>query len=158
MLDVALEGGVNFIDTADIYNRDAGESASEAIVGRWLRKASDRRRQTVLATKVYGTTGDGPNDGGLSARHIQLACEASLRRLHTTWIDVYMLHHVDLTVRWDETLEALQRLIAQGKILYVGTSNFAAWQMTTLHLTARERSMFGPISEQSPVQPRGAAR
>lgn len=150
MLDVAIDRGVNFIDTADIYNRDAGDDRSESIVGRWLSDDAGRRQQVILATKVYGTTGAGVNDRGLSARHIQLACDESLRRLRTDWIDVYMLHHVDRAVQPEETLEALSRLIAQGKILYVGTSNFAAWQLTALHLTATVRSMLGLVSEQSP--------
>ena len=150
MLSRAFDAGVTFLDTADIYNRRLGDDATEFVIGRWLRDQPGRRQQVVLATKAYGVTGDGANDFGLSARHIRLACEESLRRLRTDWIDLYMLHHVDLTVRWEETLEALDRLIVQGKVLYIGTSNFAAWQLTTLHLTARERKLFGPISEESP--------
>lgn len=150
ILNRALDAGITFIDTADIYNRGQGEAASEPVIGRWFAEQTSRRQQVILATKVYGVTGLGPNDAGLSARHIRLACEESLRRLRTDWIDVYMLHHVDLTVRWEETLGALDRLIAQGKILYSGTSNFAAWQLTSMHLTARERKQLGPVSEQSP--------
>jgi aryl-alcohol dehydrogenase-like predicted oxidoreductase len=150
MLSRAFDDGVTFVDTADTYNRRLGDEATELVIGRWLGDALGRRQQVVLATKVYGATGDGANDSGLSARHIRLACEESLRRLRTDWIDIYMLHHVDLTVRWEETLEALGRLIDQGKILYIGTSNFAAWQLTTLHLISCEREMLGLISEQSP--------
>jgi aryl-alcohol dehydrogenase-like predicted oxidoreductase len=150
ILSRALEAGITFVDTADIYNRGQGEGASEPMIGRWLAEETSRREQIILATKVYGTTGGGSNDAGLSARHIRLACDESLRRLRTDWIDIYMLHHVDLTVRWEETLEALDRLMAQGKILYSGTCNFAGWQLTSMHLTARERKHFGPISEQSP--------
>jgi aryl-alcohol dehydrogenase-like predicted oxidoreductase len=150
ILSRALDAGVTFLDTADIYNRQQGDGASEPVIGRWFAEGNTRRQQVILATKVYGVTGPGSNDAGLSARHIRLACEESLRRLRTDWIDVYMLHHVDLTVRWEETLEALDRLIAQGKILYTGTCNFAAWQLTSMHLTARERNQVGPVSEQSP--------
>lgn len=150
MLSRALDGGLIFLDTADIYNLRRGEEASEIVIGRWLEEDPSRRQRVVLSTKVYGVTGDGANDSGLSARHIRLACEESLRRLRTDWIDIYMLHHVHLAVRWEETLEALQKLIVQGKILYIGTCNFAAWHLTTLHLTARARTMFGLVSEQSP--------
>lgn len=150
MLSRALAEGVFFLDTADIYNREELENPSEVIIGRWFGEDRARRQRVVLATKVYGVTGEGANDRGLSARHIRLACEESLRRLRTDWIDLYILHHVDRTVHWEETLDALERLKTEGKILYYGTSNFAAWQLTGLHLTACVRNMFGPISEQSP--------
>jgi NDP-hexose 2,3-enoyl reductase len=149
ILSRGLDAGITCIDTADIYNRSQGLDASEIIVGRWLDEDRSRRQQIVLSTKVFGTTGDGPNDAGLSARHMRLACDESLRRLRTDWIDLYVLHHVDMSVRWDETLDALDRLAAAGKILYVGTSNFAAWHLTAMHLTASARGMFGPVSEQS---------
>ena len=141
----ALGAGVSFFDTADIYGPNG---LTEEIVGRWLAK-DDPREQVVLATKLYRPMGPGPNDGGLSARHIVKACEASLRRLQTDWIDVYQMHHVERTTPWEEIWQAMEVLIAQGKVIYVGSSNFAGWHIARAQEVARSRGMFGLVSEQS---------
>jgi len=121
IIERALEGGINFIDTANVYN--AGES--ENIVGRAL-KANGRRDSIVLATKVHGDVGTGPNERGNSRYHILKACEDSLRRLQTDHIDLYQLHRPVMDMPQDETLRALDDLVHQGKVLYLGASNFAA--------------------------------
>jgi len=148
IMDAALTAGVQFFDTANVYGGKAGKGASEQIVGRWLR-SGNRREQVVLATKVYGRMGDGPNERGLSARHVRAACEASLRRLGTDHIDLYQMHHADLPTAWDEVWQAMELLVQQGKVLYVGSSNFAAWQLTEMHLRARQHGRIGLVSEQS---------
>jgi len=151
----ACDAGINFIDTADVYGTWHGRSPqdhrgwTEEILGRWLRDSPVRREQIVLATKVYLDIGPGPNDRGLSAYHIRSACEASLRRLQTDHIDVYQMHHIQRTTPWDEIWEAFETLIRQGKVLYIGSSNFAGWDIATACLTARERRLFGPVSEQT---------
>jgi NDP-hexose 2,3-enoyl reductase len=145
IMDHALAAGVNFFDTADIYGP---RGITEEIVGRWLVKDTNRS-QVVLATKVYQPMGEGKNDRGLSARHIVQACEASLRRLQTDWIDVYQMHHVDRATPWEEIWQAMDLLVAQGKVLYVGSSNFAGWHITRAQETARARNTFGLVSEQS---------
>lgn len=150
MLDRALDAGVNLIDTANSYNHSLGDNRSEGIIGRWLAAGAGRRDRIVLCTKVFGNLGHGPNDGGLSAWHIQRACDDSLRRLNTDRIDIYHMHHVDRETPWEETLEALTRLIHQGKVLYIASSNFAAWQMVSVHLAALRGGAFGLLSEQSP--------
>jgi aryl-alcohol dehydrogenase-like predicted oxidoreductase len=122
LIDRALDAGVNFIDTADIY----GRGLSEEIVGRAL---GDRRHRVVLATKVRGAMGDGPNDSGLSRAHILSACEASLRRLRTETIDLYQAHWPDLETPLEETLRAFDDLVRAGKVRYVGCSNFPAWML-----------------------------
>ena len=136
---------MNFFDTADIYGP---RGITEEIVGRWLVKDTNRS-QVVLATKVYQPMGEGKNDRGLSARHIVQACEASLRRLQTDWIDLYQMHHVDRATPWEEIWQAMDMLVAQGKVLYVGSSNFAGWHITRAQETARARNSFGLVSEQS---------
>lgn len=146
----AIERGVNLIDTANIYNFKSDNDCTEALVGSWLEENRTYRDDLILCTKVYGSIGPGPNDRGLSARHIRLQCEASLRRLRTDRIDVYTLHHVDRNTPFEETLFELDRLREQGKIVYYATSNFAAWQLSALHLTAKALSIPGPIFEQSP--------
>jgi NDP-hexose C3-ketoreductase / dTDP-4-oxo-2-deoxy-alpha-D-pentos-2-ene 2,3-reductase len=103
----------------------------------------------VLATKVYGATGDGPNDRRLSARHIRQACDDSLKRLQTDRIDLYQMHHVDRGTPWDEIWQAMEQLIRAGKILYVGSSNFAAWHIVKANCAAKERGLLGVVSEQS---------
>jgi aryl-alcohol dehydrogenase-like predicted oxidoreductase len=103
----------------------------------------------VLATKVFGRMGEGPNDRGLSARHIVLACEGSLRRLRTDYIDLYQMHHVDREAPWEEVWEAMERLLRAGKILYVGSSNFAAWHIAQCNAVAQQRNLLGLVSEQS---------
>ena len=149
ILDAALDAGINFVDTANVYGWKRGEGVTERILGRWFAQGGGRRERVVLATKVYGIMGDGPNDRGLSARHIVRACEDSLRRLQTDWIDLYQMHHVDRDTPWDEIWEAMERLVRQGKVLYVGSSNFAAWHIVAAQEAARRRHLLGLVSEQS---------
>ena len=149
IMDRALEAGVQFFDTANVYGRQAGRGATETIVGDWFAQGDGRREQVVLATKVYGTMGDGPNDQHLSARHIRQACEDSLRRLRTDHIDLYQMHHVDRSTPWEEIWQAMEQLIRAGKVLYVGSSNFAAWHIVKGNAAARERGLLGLVSEQS---------
>ena len=149
IMDRALEAGVQFFDTANVYGRQAGRGATETIVGDWFAQGDGRREQVVLATKVYGTMGDGPNDQHLSARHIRQACEDSLRRLRTDHIDLYQMHHVDRATPWEEIWQAMEQLIRAGKVLYVGSSNFAAWHIVKGNAAARERGLLGLVSEQS---------
>lgn len=158
ILDAAVAAGINLIDTADVYGADANRTVggyseakglTESIIGRWLAREPARRDAIVLATKVYGTMGPGPNDQYLSAAHIRRACEASLRRLQTDHIDVYFLHHIDRSTSWEEIWEALSDLRQQGKILYAGTSNHAAWQIVQGQHLAADRAMLGLIADQS---------
>jgi NDP-hexose C3-ketoreductase / dTDP-4-oxo-2-deoxy-alpha-D-pentos-2-ene 2,3-reductase len=149
ILDCAVEAGINLVDTADIYGWQHGAGLTEQIIGGWLRAAPSRRDSVVLSTKVYGLMGPGLNDFGLSAYHIRQACDASLRRLNTDRIDLYQLHHIDRRVEWREIWEALDRLIREGKILYVGTSNFPAWQIATGLQVAQSGGRLGIVSEQS---------
>lgn len=146
IMDRALDAGINFFDTANGY---AG-SETEQIIGRWFALGNGRREKVVLATKVYGdVAGSWPNDSRLSARHIRDACEASLRRLQTDHIDLYQMHHVDRNTPWDEIWQAMDLLVQQGKVIYVGSSNFAAWHIVAANEAARRRNTFGLISEQS---------
>jgi aryl-alcohol dehydrogenase-like predicted oxidoreductase len=148
IMDRALELGINFFDTANVYGRQRGAGVTEQIVGRWLAK-SGQRDNLVLATKVYGNMGDGPNERGLSAYHIVHACEESLRRLQTDRIDLYQMHHVDRAAPWDEVWQAMETLVRQGKVLYVGSSNFAAWHIVQANCAAAQRHFLGLVSEQS---------
>lgn len=145
ILDHAIDCGINVIDTADSYGP---RGRSEEMIGHWLAQDTSRRETVILATKVFAPTGDGPNDRGLSARHIRLGCEASLRRLRTDYIDVYQMHHVDRGVSWDEIWQAMEQLVREGKILYVGTSNFAGWHIAQANERARVRHFLGLVSEQ----------
>jgi aryl-alcohol dehydrogenase-like predicted oxidoreductase len=130
IMDTAEQGGINFFDTADVY--PGGEKAlvgvTEEIVGNWLRERNARDR-IVLATKCYGKMGPNPNDQGLSRRHIVAACEASLKRLKTDYIDLYQVHQFDAETPLEETLRALDDLVRVGKVRYVGCSNFPAWRL-----------------------------
>jgi NDP-hexose C3-ketoreductase / dTDP-4-oxo-2-deoxy-alpha-D-pentos-2-ene 2,3-reductase len=148
IMDRALEHGVNFFDTANVYGRKTGEGVTEQIVGRWFAQGDGRRDKVVLATKVYGKMGDWPNDQGLSARHIISACDESLRRLQTDWIDLYQMHHVDRSTPWEEIWQAMETLVAQGKVRYVGSSNFAGWHLAVAQGAAHERHFLGLVSEQ----------
>lgn len=154
IMDRAIELGVNFFDTADVYggpqspDMEKGFGTSEEIIGDWL-KASGRRDDIVLATKAYQPMGLGPNDRRLSAYHLKRACEASLRRLQTDHIDVYQMHHVDRATPFEEIWQAMEQLIAEGKITYVGSSNFAGWDIATAQMTASSRNTLGLVSEQS---------
>ncbi len=148
IMDTALDLGINFFDTANVYGGSAGLGATEEIIGRWLDKGG-RRERIVLATKVYGRAGEGVNDRGLSAYHIRRACEDSLRRLRTDHIDLYQMHHVERTTPWEEIWQAMETLVAQGKVIYVGSSNFAAWNIVQANHIAAQRNFLGLVSEQS---------
>lgn len=148
IMDRALELGLNFFDTANVYGQSAGRGATEEIIGRWLAQGG-RRDRIVLATKVYGTTGDGVNDKKLSAYHIRKACEDSLRRLQTDHIDLYQMHHIDRAAPWEEVWQAMEQLVREGKITYVGSSNFAAWNIAQANGIAQQRHFLGLVSEQS---------
>lgn len=159
ILDAAFEAGVNLFDTSDNYN--AGDS--ESLLGRWFAQGGGRRERAVLMTKLYcapmkWASSDpvlrsgswvGPNQKGLSAKHIREACEASLKRLNTDYIDVYQMHHVDRNVRWEEIWQAMEILVKEGKVLYVGSSNFAAWNIAQANERAKDRRFLGLVSEQS---------
>ncbi len=149
VMDRALEEGVNFFDTANVYGFDAGKGRTEEVLGTWFAHGGQRREKTVLATKVYGSMTDWPNDTFLSARNLVRSCEASLRRMQTDWIDLYQFHHVDLATPWDEIWQACQTLVAQGKVVYVGSSNHAAWQLVAANEAAARRNSPGLVSEQS---------
>ncbi|MEV4533257.1 aldo/keto reductase [Asanoa sp. NPDC049518] len=148
IMDRALEHGLNFFDTANVYGWKVGEGVTEQIIGRWLAQGDGRRDKVVLATKVYGKMGDGPNERGLSARHIVRACEASLRRLQTDNIDLYQMHHISRTTPWEEIWQAMELLVAQGKVSYVGSSNFAGWHLAQAQESAARRNFLGLVSEQ----------
>jgi NDP-hexose C3-ketoreductase / dTDP-4-oxo-2-deoxy-alpha-D-pentos-2-ene 2,3-reductase len=148
VLDRSLSHGINLVDTANIYGWRVYKGYTEELLGRWLASGSSRRDRVVLATKVGNPIGQGPNDRGFSARHIVSACEASLRRMRTDWIDLYQLHHVDRSVAWDEVWQAMELLMAQGKVRYVGSSNFAGWDIASAQAAAGRRQLFGLASEQ----------
>ncbi|HEY5012080.1 MAG TPA: aldo/keto reductase [Acidimicrobiia bacterium] len=149
VMDRALEHGINFFDTANRYGGDKGPGATEEIVGRWFAQGGGRREKVVLATKVFGPMTEWPNDGGLSARHIRDACDASLRRLRTDHIDLYQMHHVDRAAPWDEVWQAMENLVDAGKVIYVGSSNFAGWHIAQANEAAKHRNFLGLVSEQS---------
>lgn len=156
IMDRAHELGVNYFDTANVYGFDAGKGRTEEIIGTWFAQGGGRRERTVLATKVNGSMpfegkGDAewPNDNKLSALNIRRACDASLQRLRTDHIDIYQMHHVDRDTPWDEIWEAMETLRAQGKILYVGSSNFAGWHIAQAQEAAQRRNFYGLVSEQS---------
>src|SRR3984957_15392790 len=161
IMDHAHELGINFFDTANRYGSAQGPSGqagqsheahagwTEEIIGEWFASGGGRRERDVLATKLYGAMGDWPNDGKLSALNIRRACDASLQRLKTDYIDLYQMHHVDRQTPWDEIWQAMEVLVAQGKILYVGSSNFAGWHIAKANDSAAARGFFGLVSEQS---------
>jgi aryl-alcohol dehydrogenase-like predicted oxidoreductase len=149
IMDSALEAGINFFDSANVYGRSIGRGATEEIVGRWFAQGGGRREKVVMATKLYGDMGDWPNEGKLSALNIRRACEASLKRLQTDYIDLYQMHHIDRSTGWDEIWEAMEVLRVQGKILYVGSSNFAGWHIAKAQEAAARRNFMGLVSEQS---------
>jgi aryl-alcohol dehydrogenase-like predicted oxidoreductase len=148
IMDRTLDLGINFFDTANVYGRSKGVGTTETIVGRWFAQGGGRREKVVIATKVYGQMGTWPNDSRLSARHIRDACDASLKRLQTDHIDVYQMHHVYRATTWDEIWQAFETLVLQGKILYVGSSNFAGWHIAQANETAKARHFLGLVSEQ----------
>ncbi|MBU0559399.1 MAG: aldo/keto reductase [Bacteroidetes bacterium] len=148
IMDRSLDEGINFFDTANVYGDKMGEGITEKIIGSWLEQG-DRREKIVLATKVYGQMGNGVNDRYLSAYHIRKACEDSLARLKTDHIDLYQMHHVHRDTPWDEIWQAMEQLIQDGKITYVGSSNFAGWDIATACEEAKRRNLLGLVSEQS---------
>lgn len=154
IMDEAVASGINFFDTANVYggpqrpDMEKGFGISEEIIGRWLEK-SGRRDRIVLATKVYQPMDLGPNDRRLSACHIRKACEDSLRRLKTDHIDLYQMHHIDRLTPWEEIWQAMELLVRQGKVLYIGSSNFAGWDIATAQAEARSRRFMGLVAEQS---------
>jgi aryl-alcohol dehydrogenase-like predicted oxidoreductase len=154
IMDAAFDAGINFFDTADVYggpqspDMAQGYGIAEQTVGRWLQR-SGHRDEIVLATKVYQPMGLGPNDRRLSAYHIRRACEASLRRLQTDHIDLYQMHHVDRATPWEEIWQAMEQLVHEGKITYVGSSNHAAWDVAIAQSAASARHFMGLVSEQS---------
>src|SRR6202161_4202850 len=161
IMDHAHELGINFFDTANRYGRPDGPPGqaaenptghagwTEEIIGDWFAGDAGRRERTVLATKLYGEMGTWPNEGKLSALSIRRSCDASPRRLRTDYIDLYQMHHIDRDTPWDEIWQAMEVLVAQGKILYVGSSNFAGWHLAQASDTAAGRGFFGLVSEQS---------
>ena len=149
ILDAALDAGVTFVDTANVYGWKKGEGWTETILGSWYAQGGGRRERTVLATKLYGSMGDGPNQTGLSALSIRQQCEASLRRLQTDYLDLYQMHHIDRSTPWEELWEAFDVLKQQGKILYVGSSNFPGWALAQGNERAERRGSVGLVSEQS---------
>jgi len=155
IMDRALELGINFFDTADVYGWKKGEGVTEQIIGRWFAKGGGRREKTVLATKVYGDMGDTtigmgewPNTSRLSKLHIRRALDNSLRRLQTDYIDLYQMHHVWRDSSWTEIWEAFELAHQQGKVLYFGSSNFAGWHVAQANEAASNRHFLGLVSEQ----------
>jgi aryl-alcohol dehydrogenase-like predicted oxidoreductase len=149
IMDRALELGLNFFDTANVYGWKIGEGVTEQILGRWFAQGGGRRDKVVLATKVYGEMGKWPNEGRLSALHIRRACDESLRRLRTDHIDLYQMHHVDRSAPFDEIWQAMDVLVHQGKIVYVGSSNFAGWHLARASEGAARRGLLGLACEQT---------
>ena len=149
IMDLAHERGINFFDTANVYGFGEHRGRTEEIIGEWFAQGGGRRERTVLATKVYGSMGDWPNEGKLSALHIRRALDASLRRLKTDHVDIYQFHHVDRATPWDEIWQAIELAVQQGKIIYAGSSNFAGWHIAQAQGAAARRGMLGLVSEQS---------
>jgi aryl-alcohol dehydrogenase-like predicted oxidoreductase len=156
IMDRALELGINFFDTADVYGWEVEHGFTEEIIGRWFAQGGGRREAVVLATKVFNPVDRKANlpevnsDGrSLSAYKIRKHCEGSLKRLHTDWIDLYQMHHIDPECPWDETWAAFDALVKQGKVVYIGSSNFAGWNIATACQEAFKRGMMGLASEQS---------
>ncbi|MEW1914026.1 aldo/keto reductase [Kitasatospora sp. NPDC085895] len=149
IMDTAHELGINFFDTANVYGWGENKGRTEEIIGNWFAQGGGRRERTVIATKLYGDMGEWPNEGRLSALNIRRAVDASLKRLRTDHIDLYQMHHVDRAAPWEEIWQAMEVLTAQGKIIYVGSSNFAGWHIARAQETARARNFLGLSSEQS---------
>ena len=149
IMDKAHELGLNFFDTANGYGRVFGEGVTEQIIGRWFAQGGGRREKTVIATKVFGKMAEWPNGSKLSALHIRRACEASLKRLQTDHIDLYQMHHVDRNTPWEEIWQAMDQLVREGKVIYVGSSNFAGWHIAHANGVAAARHSMGLVCEQS---------
>jgi aryl-alcohol dehydrogenase-like predicted oxidoreductase len=149
IMDKALDLEINFFDTANVYGWKKGEGITEQIIGRWFAQGGGRREKVVLATKIYNEMGDWPNESRLSALHIKRACEDSLRRLQTDYIDLYQMHHIDRDVPWEEVWQAMEQLVKEGKVLYIGSSNFAGWNIAQANEIAKSRHFLGLVSEQA---------
>ncbi|HWJ53714.1 MAG TPA: aldo/keto reductase [Propionibacteriaceae bacterium] len=149
IMDTAHDYGINFFDTANRYGGPANPGQTETIIGEWFAKGDGRRERTVLATKVYGAMGDWPNEGKLSALNIRRALDASLKRLQTDYVDLYQFHHVDRDTPWQEIWQAMEVAVSAGKVLYVGSSNFAGWHIAQAQAEAARRNFLGLVSEQS---------
>ena len=150
IMDRALEAGVNFFDTANWYGFKIQPGLTEQIIGRWFAKGSPRRDRVVIATKVYAPMDKqwAPNKGGLSARHMREQCDASLRRLQVEYIDVYQMHHISRSTRFEEIWQTYETLVRQGKVLYAGSSNFGGWHIAHACEQAQRRNLMGLVSEQ----------
>lgn len=148
IMDKAHDLGINFFDTANVYGWKLGEGWTEQIIGRWFAQGGGRREKTILATKVYGKMGEWPNQSRLSALNIRQGVEGSLKRLKTDYIDIYQMHHVDRNTPWEEIWQAMETLVQQGKILYVGSSNFAGWHIAKANEIAKSRHFLGLVTEQ----------
>lgn len=154
IMDMAIDKGINFFDTANTYGNHGD---TEKIIGEWVQQGNSRREKIVLATKVYGGSAeswygwpkDWPNASKLSAKHIITACNESLKRLKTDYIDLYQMHHIDRDTPWEEIWQAMEILVSQGKVLYVGSSNFAGWHIVQANEIAKKRNFMGLVSEQS---------
>jgi aryl-alcohol dehydrogenase-like predicted oxidoreductase len=149
IMDKALDLGINFFDSANVYGWKIGEGITEQIVGRWFAQGGGRREKTVIATKVFGRMGTWPNQSRVSALSIRQQVEGSLKRLQTDYIDIYQMHHIDRNTPWEETWQAMETLVQQGKILYAGSSNFAGWHIAKAQEAAKARHFMGLVSEQS---------
>jgi aryl-alcohol dehydrogenase-like predicted oxidoreductase len=153
IMDRAIDLGINFFDTADVYGWKKGEGVTEQIIGRWFAQGGGRRERVILATKVFGDMAFDPLDRtmgrGLSAVKIRRACDNSLKRLQTDYIDLYQMHHIARELPWEECWQAFDVLIQQGKVVYVGSSNFAGWNIAAAMESARRMNLLGIVSEQS---------
>ncbi|MEP7134169.1 MAG: aldo/keto reductase [Chloroflexota bacterium] len=149
IMDKALDLDINFFDSANVYGWKLGEGVTEQIVGRWFAQGGGRREKTVIATKVFGRMGTWPNQSRVSALSIRQQVEGSLKRMQTDYIDIYQMHHIDRNTPWEETWQAMETLVQQGKILYAGSSNFAGWHIAKAQEAAKARHFMGLVSEQS---------
>lgn len=148
IMDAALANGINFFDTANRYGAPQ-HGRTEEIMGRWFAKGGGRRAKVVLATKLYGEMDAWPNNKWLSALNIRRACDASLKRMQVDFIDLYQMHHIDRSTPWPEIWQGLELLVAQGKIIYTGSSNFAGWHLAQAQAAAAARNFMGLVSEQA---------
>ena len=148
IMDAALANGINFFDTANRYGAPQ-HGRTEEIMGRWFSKGGGRRAKVVLATKLYGEMDAWPNNKWLSALNIRRACDASLKRMQVDFIDLYQMHHIDRSTPWPEIWQGLELLVAQGKIIYTGSSNFAGWHLAQAQAAAAVRNFMGLVSEQA---------
>ena len=149
IMNKALELDINFFDTANVYGEPRGDGTTESIIGRWFSEDRGRRSKVIIATKVYNQMYKDANGVGLTALQIKRCCEDSLRRLKTDYIDIYQMHHVDRNTPWEEIWQAMESLVHEGKVLYIGSSNFAGWDIATANQEAMKRNFMGLVCEQS---------